>query len=91
MGSNTPNPFALTTRISYRIPTDTIDSDTVLRIYDPAGRLIRTLVDAHKPEGHYSVTWDGTDRAGSLVAPGVYFYQLDWNSRQLTRRIVLIR
>ena len=45
-----------------------------LCVYDPAGRLIRTLVDSRLPTGSHTITWDGRDQSGQIVAAGVYFY-----------------
>jgi glucose/arabinose dehydrogenase len=44
-----------------------------IRIYDPAGRLVRTLA-LRAASG--SVAWDGRAQDGERVRPGVYFYEL---------------
>ncbi len=43
-----------------------------LYIYDIQGRVVRTLVDEHKPVGTYRVVWDGKDDRGEPVASGSY-------------------
>ncbi len=43
-----------------------------LRIYTTDGRLVRTLYDADRPAGSFTVTWDGKDAAGATVASGLY-------------------
>lgn len=43
-----------------------------LRIYTTDGRLVRTLYDADRPSGSFTVTWDGKDAAGATVASGLY-------------------
>jgi hypothetical protein len=87
---NIPNPFNPVTTIRYRVPEVTVVS---LRVYDGAGRLVRTLVDGsrnHRPGGH-EVTWDGRDDSGRRVSSGVYFYQLRADAHSETRKMVLIK
>jgi hypothetical protein len=45
--------------------------NALLRIYDAAGRSVRTL-----NAGSSEVIWDGRDSHGRALAPGVYFYRL---------------
>ena len=52
-----------------------------LRIYDTAGRIVRTLDLGFKPQGFYmtraeAAYWDGRNRFGESVGGGVYFYDL---------------
>jgi len=76
LGQNAPNPFDPQTQISYTIPGSASGAPVSLRIYDVAGRLVRTLVDAIQPPGIHVLGWDGTDERGSRVSSGVYFYRL---------------
>ena len=41
-------------------------------IYDINGRIVRTLVDEHKPCGTYRAIWDGKDDSGEPVSSGTY-------------------
>jgi hypothetical protein len=86
-----PNPFQTSTIISYVIPVGAEDSPALLRIYDPVGRLVRTLVQTPRPSGSHTVLWDGTNQAGTPVAGGVYFYQLKLNERVQTKSLILVR
>ena len=47
-----------------------------LRVYDVAGRVVRTLARREFAAGEHQVVWDGSDDAGRRVPRGVYFYQL---------------
>ena len=38
-----------------------------LRVFDPMGRLVRTLLDENLSAGRNLVTWDGKDAQGHLV------------------------
>jgi len=70
---NYPNPFTRSTTINY---SNTQAGNVKLIIYDIIGREIRTLVDEHQTSGHQSTQWDGTDREGTRVPSGTYFYQI---------------
>jgi hypothetical protein len=91
LAQNVPNPFNPQTRLSYTIPNRSPGSPVLLRVYDVAGRLVRTLVDRPQPAGTYTVYWDGTSRRGEPVASGMYFYQLRWNGRIESRKMLLLR
>jgi flagellar hook assembly protein FlgD len=61
-----------------------------LRIYDAAGRLVRTIRDGSYTAGAYSAIWDARDGRGALVGAGVYFLELRVDGQRLRRRAVLI-
>jgi predicted lipoprotein with Yx(FWY)xxD motif len=85
---NYPNPFNPSTTIAFVIP----DAGHVdLQIYDIAGRLVRVLLSEQREAGSHEVVWDGTDDSGSIVASGVYFYNLAGNNQMRTRKMVLLR
>jgi len=85
---NYPNPFNPSTTISYQLARD---EEVVLSIWNLAGQLIRELVHTRQVAGHYSVTWDGRDSAGSLVANGVYLYEIRARDFRAARRMVLMK
>jgi hypothetical protein len=91
LGQNAPNPFNPQTRISYTIPGAAGGAPVTLRVYDVAGRLVRTLLNAVQPPGVYALNWDGTDERGSRVSSGVYFYQLQCNGEAQTRKMILLK
>ena len=86
-----PNPFANSTRITYAIPSSDGSVPVRLCVFDPAGRLIRTLVDDDRVSGIYEATWDGRNDAGAAAAGGIYFYQIRVNGLKQTKRGVLVR
>jgi hypothetical protein len=85
---NTPNPFNPSTSIAFDLP---VESAVQLRIFDPQGRLVRTLVAEHRPAGRHAVNWDARDASGQRVSSGVYFYRLRAGNFRATRRMVLLR
>jgi hypothetical protein len=88
---NLPNPFAPSTQIVYTIPSDHEITPVTLRVYDPAGRLVRTLVDEGQRPGIHRVDWDGRNDIGNSVKAGIYFYKLQWEDKTETRRMTLLR
>jgi hypothetical protein len=91
LGSSHPNPFETSARIGYSTPEGGEGCRHSLRIYDAAGRLVRTLVDSPCAGGSHSVSWNGTNGMGEPVAGGVYFYRLNWGGKTQTRRMILLR
>lgn len=85
---NYPNPFNDFTTIRYRLNRGT---DLDLRIYNLAGKIVAEHHSTHGAAGHYSLTWDGTNRSGEPVSAGVYFYQLLSENISQTRKMVLLR
>jgi flagellar hook assembly protein FlgD len=62
-----------------------------LKVYDPAGRVVRNLVDAAQKPGHYQITWDGKANDGRAVASGIYFYKLETVSGSSEQKVVVTR
>jgi len=54
-----------------------MDSRASLAVYDPEGRMARTLLTG-KPlaKGRHTITWDGLDRYGHALAAGEYNWKL---------------
>jgi hypothetical protein len=89
LSQNYPNPFNPTTTINYTLKEQ---GDVTLRIYNVAGQLIRTLVEATRTPGEvHTATWDGRNDAGQSVSSGVYFYKLVAGSYVQTKKMVLLK
>jgi predicted outer membrane repeat protein len=91
LGRAQPNPFGRTTTIAFQVPSDAAGDAAVLEVFDPSGRLVRTLVNEALSAGSHVVAWDGTNAAGERVASGVYYYQLRVGEQSDTKRVVLMR
>jgi hypothetical protein len=89
LGQNIPNPFNPSTVIPYTVPLS--GGHVTLRIYDVAGRLVRTLVDGVQGPGIRSVEWNASDNRGQKVGSGVYFYRLTAPGFKDTRKMVLVQ
>ena len=61
------------------------------RIYDSAGREVRSLAQGDRPAGEWTIEWDGTDGAGHASPSGLYFARLEAAGRFLTLRLVVTR
>jgi len=85
---NRPNPFNPQTTLTFELPTRTT---VTLRIYDAAGRPVRTLVDGARDAGPHEVEWDGRDRGGLGLASGTYFARLESGGTARVRKLVLVR
>jgi hypothetical protein len=85
---NFPNPFNAGTVIEYDIQKP---GNTVLRIYNELGQLVRTLIEENKSAGSYRILWDGKDNNGQRVATGHYFYQLRVDDFVSAKRMLLLK
>lgn len=61
-----------------------------LAVYDPSGRLVRVLDDAHREAGTYRITWDCLDETGKLVGAGVYLVYFRTSLHNLNRKIIIL-
>ncbi len=84
-----PNPFTQATQIAYNVPAT--GARVLLQVFDPSGRLVRTLIDGVETAGQHVTAWDGTDESGEQMSSGVYYYQLNSGADQATRRLILLR
>jgi len=88
LGAAYPNPSLGTVTIGYSLAAD---RRVELRVYDVAGRQVRSLVSADQVAGPQEIVWNGRDNGGRRVRAGVYFYRLqagDWSSE---KKVVMIQ
>jgi hypothetical protein len=84
-----PNPFNPATSILYELPAAMRVS---LRIYDAAGRLVRTVHDGElMTEGIHRTGWNGMNETGQPAPSAVYLCRLTAGTYHRTARLVLIR
>lgn len=86
--SNFPNPFNSLTSFKYEIPAATY---VTIEVYNVLGKKVKTLVDAFKEPGIYTVFWDGRDDAGQNVVSGVYFYHMATANYNMTHKMIVVR
>jgi hypothetical protein len=86
---NRPNPFSSVTTIRYDLPEI---AQVDLTIYNVSGRVVCRLLDRQTKEpGRHTVYWNGLNRKGVQVAPGIYFVRMAAGSRTQTQRMLLLR
>jgi len=85
---NFPNPFNPNSVIRYQLSAA---RDVELTIYNLKGQKIRTLVNTKKETGLHSVSWNGKDNAGNVVASGVYIYRMTAGEFVDAKKLTLLR
>ncbi|MGM0667136.1 MAG: choice-of-anchor D domain-containing protein [Bacteroidota bacterium] len=81
--SNYPNPFSVSTTISFLMP----ESEHVkIEIYDVLGHKIKTLINEMMPPGSHEVVF----RPGSLP-DGLYFFRIESGAYTETQKMILMR
>jgi hypothetical protein len=88
IGRNHPNPFRTKTAVSFAVASA---GRARLGIYTLEGRLVTYLLDGHIEQGAHSVVWDGRDRSGQRVGPGVYYYRIETERGTGTGKMILLR
>ncbi len=83
-----PNPFLGEASLDYSVEAD---GKVTLKVYNVAGELVRTLVDAFQPAGHHAAAWDGKTGTGERLPGGVYFCRLTSGRAAVDRKVVLLR
>jgi hypothetical protein len=61
-----------------------------LAIYDAQGRMVRLLAGGPLEAGAHAIRFDGRDRSGRALAPGLYLARIDAPGLQATRRMVVL-
>ncbi|HWO58332.1 MAG TPA: PKD domain-containing protein [bacterium] len=88
LDQNYPNPFNPATVIAFSLAQT---GPVRLDVYDILGRRVATLAEGDWPAGHHRVVWDGRDEDGIERASGVYFYRLQADGFQQSRKMLLLK
>jgi hypothetical protein len=81
-----PNPFKEHLSISYQLDEECFVDVSVC---NAGGRLVRRLFSGLKNVGEHTLSWDGRDKFGRPLAPGVYFLILKAGTKLSVRKICL--
>jgi hypothetical protein len=88
VGAPEPNPFSDSIRL--RLVAGRLGRARV-SVLDVSGRLVSVVMDGNLP-GHLSeVRWDGRNRTGTKVTPGVYFVLVESATDSEIRKVVFVR
>jgi hypothetical protein len=60
-----------------------------LQIFDPAGRMVRTLYDGELAAGSHAFTWDGRTESGAGAGQGIYWARLATEGGVRVKKLVL--
>lgn len=82
---NYPNPFNPTTVIEYGVPEQ---SAVTLSVYNLLGQQVTTLVDEQKAAGSYEVSFNAAELN---LSSGLYLYKLRAGSKEITRKMTLVK
>ena len=91
LGNNYPNPFNPATVISYQLA---VNSKVNLKIFDPLGNEIATLVNEEQAAGTYSINFSTTNNpqlTTNTLPSGIYFYQLRAGNFTQTKKMILLK
>ncbi|HEX7880318.1 MAG TPA: FG-GAP-like repeat-containing protein, partial [Candidatus Eisenbacteria bacterium] len=83
-----PNPFSGVASIGFSVAAKGPVSVTII---DPAGRLVRRLIDGELEPGRFDRSWDGRDDAGTELPSGLYFARLRAGNDSRVLRLLLIK
>lgn len=83
-----PNPALGSTTLRFALPGAGRAS---VRVYDLAGRRVRTLLDATLTAGPHAVAWDARDEHGTRVAPGLYLVEVRTGRECANAKLVVAR
>jgi len=61
-----------------------------IAIYNIIGERVKTVEDATRVSGKYSITWDGRNDAGQFVASGIYICRLQTEGIDKTIKMFLL-
>ena len=85
---NFPNPFNPSTKIAFELPKA---SHVKLIIYDIVGREVAKIADADYSTGYIELTWNGTNKNGTMVASGVYFYRISTDKWNNVKKMMMLK
>lgn len=83
LSQNYPNPFNPTTQIEFSTPAS---GPVKLRVFNSIGQTVETLVNENLTAGLHSISFNA-----SGLSSGIYFYQLEFNGKVLSRKMALLK
>lgn len=83
LSQNYPNPFNPSTQINFSVPKA---GKVSLKVFNMLGQTVQVLVDEFRSSGQYSVSFDATQ-----LSSGVYVYQLEFEGKVLSNKMILMK
>jgi len=85
---NYPNPFNSSTIISFVVP---VGANVSLKVYDPLGKQVSTLIDEFKQSGEYEISFNVETLSSSFMSSGVYYYKMESDNFSDAKKMLLIK
>lgn len=82
-----PNPFQGSAQIRVQFQ----DPQFSVKVYDAAGRLVRTLGRGVGGSGETQLHWNGLDRQGQPVSSGIYYVRVVGERGGIGKKVLLVR
>jgi hypothetical protein len=88
---SSPSPASRAAKLKWQAPEGV--RELSVSIYDVTGRLVRRVLemDAEDAAGVTQCEWDGEDRSGRRVSPGIYFAVIKTSEGSAAAKVLLIR
>ncbi len=83
-----PNPFNNEAILQYELPQS---GKVTIRMYNSIGKSIWTKQLSHQGGGYHQLKWAGKNNNGRAVSSGIFFCQLKFGNRSITKKLILIR
>ena len=75
--------------LAYEVPM--ASAVVSIKVFDLAGRLVRTLANDSRSAGRYVVVWNGRDERGAAMRSGMYFIQVRIGAEARRVRVTYLR
>ena len=79
--TNYPNPFSISTSISYSIP---YDSEVTISLYDVLGKQVSIVEQGNREKGAYNFVLDREE-----LRPGIYYLNMTTENDKVVRRLII--
>jgi len=84
---NQPNPFNMTTRISFDLPER---ADWSVEIFNIAGQRLKVF-SGSDPAGRHHILWDGTGDYGNEAGSGIYLYRIRAGDFVESKKMIMLK
>jgi photosystem II stability/assembly factor-like uncharacterized protein len=83
-----PNPAKGNIEIRFSVAKET---DVEIKVYDVAGRRVKTIVSEKFKPGIYTIGWDRKDYNRKRLPSGIYFIRMETETFRKTQKVVILR
>jgi len=88
LGSPRPTPTSGRAEMSLDLP---MASPVIARVFNAAGRMVRTIAEGMLPAGHHVLHWDGKMDGGGDAASGVYWVRVAAGAIEKGTKLTVVR